>query len=127
MQRHGLLEKLFVSDLTSRFDSISLVNSRHFRGNGIHPDVEEGQPCVTLDMVIRIGNKKEARYGFFCNIKELSAYFRDDPWIQSLGTVILSLVLTLALRWTLRFIVLPLGHKTKTEVDDITIRAVKGF
>ena len=64
---------------------------------------------------------------FFANIKELSAYFRDDPWIQSLGTVILSLVLTLALRWTLRFIVLPLVHKTKTEVDDITIRAVKGI
>ena len=63
---------------------------------------------------------------FFANIKELSAYFRD-PWIQSLGTVILSLVLTLALRWTLRFIVLPLVHKTKTEVDDITIRAVKGI
>ena len=77
-------------------------------------------------MVIRIGNKKEVRYGFFANIKELSAYFRD-PWIQSLGIVILSLVLTLALRWTLRFIVLPLVHKTKTEVDDITIRAVKGI
>jgi hypothetical protein len=75
MQRHGLLEKLFVSDLASRFDSISLVNSRHFRGNGIHPDVEEGQPCVTLDMVIRISDKKEARYGFFCQHKRAQRLF----------------------------------------------------
>ena len=60
----------------------------------------------------------------FANIKELSAYF-GNPWFQSLGIVILSLVLTLALRWTLRFILLPLVRKTETEVDDITIRAVK--
>ena len=60
----------------------------------------------------------------FANIKELSAYF-GNPWFQSLGIVILSLVLTLALRWTLRFILLPLVRKTETEVDDITIGAVK--
>ena len=60
----------------------------------------------------------------FANIEELSAYF-GSPWFRSLGIVILSLVLTLALRWTLRFILLPLVRKTETEVDDITIGAVK--
>ena len=75
MQRHGLLEKLFVSDLASRFDSISLVNSRHLRGNGIHPDVEKGQPCVILDVLIRIGDKKEVRYGFFCQHKRAQRLF----------------------------------------------------
>ena len=61
---------------------------------------------------------------YFAEIEELSAYF-ENPWIQSLGIVILSLVLTLSLRWTLRFILLPWVHKSKTEVDDIMIRRVK--
>jgi MscS family membrane protein len=54
----------------------------------------------------------------------LSPYL-ENPWIQSLGIFILSLVLTVVARWTLRFVLLGLAHKTKTEVDDILIRAVK--
>ena len=57
-------------------------------------------------------------------MRELSPYF-ENPWIQSLGIFILSLVLTVMLRWSLRFILLPLVQKTKTEVDDIVIRAVR--
>ena len=60
----------------------------------------------------------------FANIIELSAYF-GNPWFQSLGIVILSLVLTVVLRWTLQFILLPLVHKSNTEVDDIMMRAIK--
>ena len=58
------------------------------------------------------------------NMRELSPYF-ENPWIQSLGIFILSLVLTVIIRWSLRFILLPVAQKTKTEVDDIVIRAVK--
>ncbi len=60
----------------------------------------------------------------FADIKEISAYW-GNPWIQSFGIVILSLVLTVALRWTLRFILSPLVHKTRTEVDDIIMRTIK--
>ncbi|MCZ6691313.1 MAG: mechanosensitive ion channel family protein [Planctomycetota bacterium] len=49
----------------------------------------------------------------------------ENPWIQSLGIFILSLVLTVVARWSLRFVLLGLAEKTKTEVDDILIRAVK--
>ena len=58
------------------------------------------------------------------NMRELSPYF-ENPWIQSLGIFILSLVLTVIIRWSLRFILLAVVQKTKTEVDDIVIRAVK--
>ena len=54
----------------------------------------------------------------------LSPYV-ENPWIQSLGIFILSLVLTVVARWSLRFVLLGLAQKTKTEVDDILIRAVK--
>ena len=54
----------------------------------------------------------------------LSPYL-ENPWIQSLGIFILSLVLTVVARWSLRFVLLGLAQKTKTEVDDILIRAVK--
>ncbi len=60
------------------------------------------------------------------NMRELSSYF-ENPWIQSLGIFILSLVLTVIIRWSLRFISLTLVQKTKTEVDDIVIRAVKNL
>ena len=60
----------------------------------------------------------------FANMRELSFYF-ENPWIQSLGIFILSLVLTVIIRWSLRFISLALVQKTKTQVDDIVIRAVK--
>ena len=54
----------------------------------------------------------------------LSPYL-ENPWIQSLGIFILSLVLTIVARWSLRFVLLRLALATKTEVDDILIRAVK--
>ena len=54
----------------------------------------------------------------------LSPYL-ENPWFQSLGIFILSLVLTVVAHWSLRFIFLGLAKKTKTEVDDILIRAVK--
>ncbi len=54
----------------------------------------------------------------------LSPYL-ENPWIQSLGIFILSLVLTVVGRWSLGFVLLGLAKKTKTDVDDILIRAVK--
>jgi MscS family membrane protein len=54
----------------------------------------------------------------------LSPYF-ENPWIQSLGIFILSLVLTVVMRWSLRFILHAFAQKTKTEVDDILIRSAK--
>ncbi len=54
----------------------------------------------------------------------LSPYL-ENPWIQSLGIFIVSLVLTVVARWSLRFVLLGLAQKTKTEVDDILIQAVK--
>ena len=43
----------------------------------------------------------------------------QNPWIQSLEIFILSLVLTVVARWSLRFVLLGLAEKTKTEVDDM--------
>tara|TARA_B100001146_G_scaffold155468_1_gene136730 strand:- start:717 stop:1766 length:1050 start_codon:yes stop_codon:yes gene_type:complete len=57
-------------------------------------------------------------------MRELSPYF-ETPWIQSLGIFILALALTVIMRLSLRFILLALVQKTKTEVDDIVIRALK--
>ncbi len=51
--------------------------------------------------------------------------YLEHPWIQSLGIFILSLVLTVVARLSLRFVLLKLAQKTKSEVDDILIRAVK--
>jgi len=42
-----------------------------------------------------------------------------------LGIFILSLALTLVIRWSLRFILFAFVQKTKTELDDIVIRSVK--
>ncbi len=57
-------------------------------------------------------------------MRELSPYF-ENPWIQSLGIFILALALTVIMRLSLRFVLLALVQKTKTEVDDIVIRALK--
>ncbi len=57
-------------------------------------------------------------------MRGMSPYF-ENPWIQSLGIFILSLALTVIMRWSLRFVLLVLVQKTKTEVDDIVIRALK--
>ncbi len=51
--------------------------------------------------------------------------YLEHPWIQSLGIFILSLVLTVVARLSLRFVLLKLTQETKSEVDDILIRAVK--
>ena len=60
----------------------------------------------------------------FAGMRELSPYF-ENPWVQSLGIFILSLALTVVIRWSLRFALLALVKKTKTELDDIVIRALK--
>ena len=57
-------------------------------------------------------------------LRELSPHL-ENPWIQSLGIFILSLALTVVLRWSLRLILFALVQKTKTELDDIVIRSVK--
>ncbi len=58
-------------------------------------------------------------------IADMLSPYLENPWIQSLGIFILSLVLTVVARWSLRFVLLGLAQRTKTEVDDILIRAVK--
>ena len=57
-------------------------------------------------------------------VDTLSSYL-ENPWSQSLGIFILSLVLTVVVRGILRFVLLGLVQKTKTEVDDILVLAVK--
>jgi len=54
----------------------------------------------------------------------LIPYF-DNPWILSLGIFILSLVLTVVVRLSLRFILLTVAKKTTTDVDDILIRSAR--
>ena len=58
-------------------------------------------------------------------LADLLGPYLENPWIQSLGIFILSLVLTVVVRWSLRFVVLRLAQKTETAVDDVLIRAVK--
>jgi MscS family membrane protein len=58
-------------------------------------------------------------------LADLLSPYLENPWIQSLGIFILSLVLTVVARWSLRFVLLRLARKTSTEVDDILIRAVR--
>ena len=57
-------------------------------------------------------------------VDRLSSYF-ETPWILSLGIFTLSLVLTVVVRWSLRFILRTVAQMTKTDVDDILIRAAK--
>ncbi len=54
----------------------------------------------------------------------LSPYLKN-PWIQSLGIFLFSLVLTVVARWSSRSFLPRLAQKTETEVDDILIRTVK--
>jgi len=54
----------------------------------------------------------------------LKPYF-DTPWILSSGIFTLSLVLSVVVRWSLRFILRTVAQMTKTDVDDILIRAAK--
>lgn len=58
-------------------------------------------------------------------LADLLSPYLENPWIQSLGIFILSLLLTVVARWSLRFVLLRLAKRTRTEVDDILIRAVR--
>ncbi len=58
-------------------------------------------------------------------LSDMLSPYLENPWIQSLGIFILSLVLTVVARWSLGFVLLRLAKKTKTELDDILIRALK--
>jgi len=49
----------------------------------------------------------------------------ENPWLQALGIVGLSILLALIARGIFRFILIPLVRKTQTELDDIVIRATK--
>ena len=61
------------------------------------------------------------------DLADMLSPYLENPWIQSLGIVVLSLVLTVIVRWTLRFVFLGFAQKTSTEVDDILIRAVRSI
>ena len=61
---------------------------------------------------------------FLTALEELSPYF-EIPWVQSLGIFAASLVLTVIVRWLLRFLSSSLTQKTQTELDDILVKAVK--
>ena len=83
--------------------------------------------CVMLAYSFRLAKTRRPVVDSFINVsRELSVYL-GNPWIQSLMIVVLSLVLTLALRAALRVILLPLVRKTQTEIDDIVIQTVKGI
>ena len=83
--------------------------------------------CVMLACSFRLAKTRRPVVDSFINVsRELSVYL-GNPWIQSLMIVVLSLVLTLALRAALRVILLPLVRKTQTEIDDIVIQTVKGM
>jgi MscS family membrane protein len=56
--------------------------------------------------------------------ERLSPYI-ENPWMLSLGIFILSLVLTVVVRWSLRFILHTVAQKTDTDVDNILVRAAK--
>ncbi len=58
-------------------------------------------------------------------LSDMLSPYLENPWIQSLGIFILSLVLTVVARWTLRFVFIGVAQKTKTEVDNILLRTVK--
>ena len=58
-------------------------------------------------------------------LADLLGPYLEEPWIQSLGIFILSLVLTVVARLSLRLVLLGLAQRTKTELDDVLIRAVK--
>ncbi len=59
------------------------------------------------------------------SLADMISPYLENPWIRSLGIFIFSLVLTVVARWSLRFVFLGLAQRTKTEVDDILIRAVR--
>lgn len=57
-------------------------------------------------------------------LEELSPYL-ESPWSQSLAIFGISLVLTVIVRWILRFLLATLIQRTETELDDILTNAIK--
>ncbi len=57
---------------------------------------------------------------------QLSPYL-ENPWTQSLGIFAISLIVTVIVRWILRFLLFSLIKKTQTELDDIVIKVVKSL
>jgi len=51
--------------------------------------------------------------------------YLQNPWIQALAIVVLSFILTFVVRMLLRFVLIPLVRKTRSDLDDIIIRAIK--
>lgn len=55
-------------------------------------------------------------------VKEISNYL-ENPWIQSAAIFVLSLVATVVVLWLLRIVLRKLVNRTKTELDDIVVKA----
>ena len=53
--------------------------------------------------------------------------YLESPWMQALVIVVLTILLTVIVRLVLRFVLIPLARKTKSDLDDIIIRAVRNF
>jgi len=49
----------------------------------------------------------------------------NNPWILSLGIILISLCFTVVARIVLRFVVIPFTRKTQSDFDDIVILAIK--
>jgi MscS family membrane protein len=57
-------------------------------------------------------------------MEELSPYL-ENPWNQSMAIFAISLILTVILRWILRFLLSSWIQKTETKLDDILIKALR--
>ena len=55
---------------------------------------------------------------------ELTTYL-ENPWNQSMAILAAALVLTVVLRWVLRFLLSSWTQKTQTELDDILVKALR--
>lgn len=51
----------------------------------------------------------------------------ESPWMQALVIVVLTLLLTVIVRLVSRFVLIPLARKTKSDLDDVIIRAIQNF
>ena len=61
---------------------------------------------------------------FFSDLGK-SDSFLADPWAQAMAIFIAFIVLTVILHWSLKILFSALAKKTKTELDDIAIRALR--
>lgn len=60
----------------------------------------------------------------FATLGELSPYL-ENPWNQFLAIFAVSLILTVIVRWILRFLLSSFIRRTETELDDILIKSIK--